>query len=50
MTMRVVVVGGIAGMSVAFGWRGAQMTAVDAVHGGQATAAGAGILEPWSWP
>ncbi len=48
--MRVVVVGGgIAGMSVAFGLarRGAAVTVVDAAHVGQATAAGAGILEPW---
>src|SRR4051812_6279037 len=50
MTVRVVVVGGgIAGMSVAFGLmrRGAAVTVVDAAHVGQATAAGAGILEPW---
>src|SRR6478735_3057396 len=48
--MRVIVVGGgIAGAGVAFGLarRGAAVTVVDAAHVGQATAAGAGILEPW---
>lgn len=48
--MHVVVVGGgIAGASVAFGLarRGAAVTVVDGGHAGQATAAGAGIIEPW---
>jgi len=45
----IVVGGGIAGAGVAFGLarRGAAVTVVDAAHVGQATAAGAGILEPW---
>lgn len=48
--MRVVVAGGgIAGAGVALGLvrRGVAVTVVDAAHPGRATAAGAGILEPW---
>lgn len=49
--MRVVVVGsGVAGASVAFAlaYRGADVVVVDRVRDGQATAAGAGIVQPWS--
>lgn len=45
----VVVGGGVAGASVAFAVarRGASVTVVDAEHIGRATAAGAGIVQPW---
>jgi D-amino-acid dehydrogenase len=49
--VEVVVVGsGVAGASTAFALArsGAHVTIVDAGHLGQATAAGAGILQPWS--
>ena len=49
--MHVVVVGsGVAGAATAFALAraGATVTIVDAGHPGQATAAGAGILQPWS--
>lgn len=48
---RVVVLGGgVAGAATAFGLarRGAAVTVVDAALPGQATAAGAGIVQPWS--
>lgn len=46
----VVLGGGIAGAATAFGLirRGAMVTVVDAGLPGQATAAGAGIVQPWS--
>jgi D-amino-acid dehydrogenase len=46
----VVVGGGIAGASVAFGLatRGVSVTLIDDARLGQATAAGAGIIQPWS--
>jgi len=46
----VVVGGGIAGASVAFGLatRGAAVTLIDDARTGRATAAGAGIIQPWS--
>ena len=46
----VVVGAGIAGASVAFGLarRGAPVTVVDDARDGRATAAGAGIVQPWS--
>ena len=51
MTTSAVVVGaGIAGATVAFGLarRGVAVTVVDGELGGRATAAGAGIIQPWS--
>jgi D-amino-acid dehydrogenase len=46
----VVVGGGIAGASVAFGLatRGVTVTLIDDARPGQATAAGAGIIQPWA--
>jgi D-amino-acid dehydrogenase len=46
----VVIGGGVAGAATAFGLarRGAQVTVVDAAEPGTATAAGAGIVQPWS--
>ncbi len=49
--MRVIVVGaGILGASTAYHLtrRGADVVIIDAAHEGQATAAGAGIVDPWS--
>jgi D-amino-acid dehydrogenase len=49
--MQVTVVGsGVAGASTAFAlaWSGVDVTIIDAGHLGQATAAGAGIVQPWS--
>ncbi len=46
----VVVGGGVAGASVAFGLaiRGAAVTLIDDARTGRATAAGAGIIQPWA--
>jgi D-amino-acid dehydrogenase len=47
----VLVIGsGVAGASTAYALarKGAQVTVLDADHAGQATAAGAGIIQPWS--
>ncbi|HST65429.1 MAG TPA: FAD-dependent oxidoreductase, partial [Mycobacteriales bacterium] len=51
MSIRVVVVGrGVAGAATAFALAagGAEVVVVDTVRSGQATAAGAGIVQPWS--
>lgn len=51
MSIRVVVVGsGVAGAATAFALAGggAEVVVVDSVLNGQATAAGAGIVQPWS--
>src|SRR5215469_5665886 len=49
--MKVVVIGaGVFGASTAYhlALAGAELVIVDAVHEGRATAAGAGIISPWS--